>query len=107
RLRNAAAQRAGFANHFSKNLELNEIDEARLFAVLDELDRLTTEPYRAVKAELDQQLAERCHVSVDALRPWHYHDPFFQRPPRVGARDMDRFFARRSTEEIAVRSYAG
>ncbi|HVB96781.1 MAG TPA: M2 family metallopeptidase [Chloroflexota bacterium] len=107
RLRNEAAQRAGFANHFSKNLELNEIDEARLFATLDELARLTTEPFRQVKGELDQQLAERYRISSSELRPWHYHDPFFQRPPKVGAVNVDRFFTGRSIEAIAIRSYDG
>ncbi|HLH73496.1 MAG TPA: M2 family metallopeptidase, partial [Chloroflexota bacterium] len=107
KLRNEAAQRFGFANHFSKNLELNEIDETRLFATLDELDRLTTEPFRQAKGELDQQLAERYQLSPAELRPWHYHDPFFQRPPKVGAVNVDRFFAGRSIEEIAIRSYDG
>jgi peptidyl-dipeptidase A len=107
RLRNAAAQKFGFANHFSKNLELNEIDEKRLFAVLDELERLTTEPFRQVKSDLDTLLAERCRIPVAALRPWHYHDPFFQRPPRVGAVNVDRFFAGRPLEEIATRTFDG
>jgi peptidyl-dipeptidase A len=107
RLRNDAARRAGFANHFVKNLLLNEIDETRLFAVLDELDQLTTEPYREAKGELDGLLAHRYGVSVAALRPWHYHDPFFQRPPRIGAVNVDSFFANQSLEPIAVRSYDG
>jgi peptidyl-dipeptidase A len=107
RLRNAAAQRFGFASHFSKNLELNEIDEARLFAILDELDRLTTEPFRQVKAELDRQLAARYGIRTADLRPWHYHDPFFQRPPRGGEVDVDHFFAGKSLEAIATRSYDG
>jgi peptidyl-dipeptidase A len=107
RLRNAAAQRFGFANHFSKNLELNEIDENRLFTVFDELERRTTEPYRQVKADLDALLADRWGISPVDLRPWHYHDPFFQRPPRVGAVDVDRFFTGRSLEELAIRTFDG
>ena len=107
RLRNDAAQRAGFANHFSKNLTLNEIDEARLFATLDELADLTNEPFRQAKAELDQILAERYKLRPEDLRPWHYHDPFFQRPPRVGAANVDRFFAGRKLEDVAIRSYDG
>jgi peptidyl-dipeptidase A len=107
RLRNLAAQRAGFANHFAKNLTLNEIDEAALFATLDELERLTAEPYRQAKAELDQTLAARAGIPVAALRPWHYHDPFFQRVPRVGEVDVDRFFRGRSLEAVATRFYDG
>jgi peptidyl-dipeptidase A len=107
RLRNDAAERAGFANHFSKNLLLNEIDEASLFAVFDELDRRTTEPYRQVKSQLDALLAERCGISPNDLRPWHYHDPFFQRPPRVGAVNVDQFFDGRKLEDIAIRTFDG
>ncbi|HEX5416371.1 MAG TPA: M2 family metallopeptidase [Chloroflexota bacterium] len=107
RLRNDAARRAGYANHFSKNLTLNEIDEERLFKILGELEALTTEPFRQAKGELDALLAERYGVAVAELRPWHYHDPFFQRPPRVGAVNVDRFFAGRSLEEIAIRGYDG
>lgn len=107
RLRNDAARRAGYRDHFAKNLELNEIDEARLFATLDELDALTRDPYRAAKAELDRELARRYQIPVEALRPWHYHDPFFQRPPKTADVDVDRFFAGRSIEEIAVRTYDG
>ena len=107
RLRNLAAQRSGFANHFSKNLELNEIDETRLFEVLDELERLTLAPFRQAKGELDRLLADRYGVSVADLRPWHYHDPFFQRPPRVGAVNVDTFFENRSLEEFAMRTFDG
>lgn len=106
-LRNAAARRAGFANHFSKNLTLNEIDEIRLFSTLDELADLTGEPFRAVKADLDRDLARRYGLSVDELRPWHYHDPFFQRPPKTSDVDVDRFFQGRSIEDIAIRTYDG
>lgn len=107
RLRNDAARRAGFANHFAKNLLLNEIDEARLLATLADLDSLTAEPFRQAKAELDQVLAERYGVRSADLRPWHYHDPFFQRAPQVGAASVDRFFAGRRLEDIAIRSYDG
>lgn len=107
RLRNTAARRAGYRNHFAKNLELNEIDERRLFATLDELEELTREPFRAVKAELDRELAARYGIAVEALRPWHYHDPFFQRPPKTADVDVDRFFEGKSIEEIATRAYDG
>ena len=107
RLRNAAARHGGFANHFAKNLELNEIDEGRLFATLDELALLTDEPFRQAKGELDRDLAERCQIRPAELRPWHYHDPFFQRAPRVGAANVDRFFDGRKLEEIAICHYDG
>ena len=30
------------------------------------------------QAQLDAELAQRFGVKVDALRPWHYDNPFFQ-----------------------------
>ena len=62
-LRNDAARRMGSRDHYKLNLELNEINEDRLFAILDDLDRLTVEPFRQAKAGLDSRLAARFGVA--------------------------------------------
>src|SRR5581483_5728296 len=67
RLRNEAARRAGYQNHYQRSLELSELDEGRLFTILDELEQLTREPYRREKARLDAQLAERRSIAVEEL----------------------------------------
>ncbi len=59
-------------------LELNEQKQADVLALFDELDQLTRGPFAASKGEIDQALAKQCGVTVKELRPWHYHDPFFQ-----------------------------
>ncbi len=106
-LRNQSARRLGFDNHYRKTLALNEIDETRLFQILSDLEQQTNEPFRRTKAALDAQLAERFGVAPRELRPWHYADPFFQRPPQTDGLDLDLLFAGRDIEALAVRTYTG
>jgi peptidyl-dipeptidase A len=80
-MRNQAARKLGFANYHVMQLQLAEQDQAEILKLFDALDELTREPYRAAKAEFDAVLAQRCGISIEELRPWHYHDPFFQEAP--------------------------
>src|SRR5439155_18028130 len=81
RLRNEGARLLGFANYYTMSLELDELDERELFALFDELERETTGLWTEYKGALDRRLAQRFGVGEDALRPWHYADPFFQEAP--------------------------
>ncbi len=107
RLRNQAATSLGFRDYHVMQLELNEQDQARVLALFDELDQLTRAPFERAKAEIDRALAARYGVPVEALRPWHYHDPFFQEPPTVGAYDVDAQFAQVDILDLCRRFYAG
>lgn len=105
RLRNEAAHALGFRDHFALVLATSELDEDRLMATLDEVERATREPFAAWKAGLDEQLAQRFGRAVDELRPWHYDDPFFQEPPVSGAVDLDPLFASADVAELTVTTY--
>jgi peptidyl-dipeptidase A len=107
RLRNRAARHLGARDHFALALATSELDESRLFATLDEVDRATREPFTAWKAELDESLARRFRCSVDALRPWHYDDPFFQEAPAAGALDLDPWLEQHDLEALTLRTYDG
>jgi peptidyl-dipeptidase A len=52
-------------------------------------------------------LAKNCSVLVDELRPWHYHDPFFQETPAVFAADIDGPYAKADILKICREFYAG
>ncbi len=104
RLRNEGARALGFANHYTMSLELDELDEAELFALFDELERETTPLWREYKGALDRRLAQRFGVAEDALRPWHYADPFFQEAPPAEV-SLDPFFAGRDLVTIAERYF--
>jgi peptidyl-dipeptidase A len=107
RLRNEAARSLGYRDHFALALATGELEEDRLFATLDEVDRQTVVPFTAWKADLDDALAARFSCSVDELRPWHLDEPFFQDPPTSGAVDLDPVFADRDLVELTLRTYDG
>ncbi len=105
RLRNEAARGLGYRDHFAMALATTEYDEQRLFATLDEIDAITREPFRELKRELDERLAERFRVTVDELGPWHYDDPFFQESPRATGVDLDAYFADCDIEDLTLRTF--
>lgn len=104
RLRNESARALGFASHYSMRLELDELDEAELFALLDDLERGTAPLFADYRRGLDARLAARFRVAPAELRPWHYGDPFFQEPPLPGL-DLDRHFTARPLEEMLAASF--
>jgi peptidyl-dipeptidase A len=107
RLRNEAARTLGFRDWFALSVATSEMDEARLFATLDEADRVTAEPFARWKAELDDRLAARFGCGVGDLRPWHYADPFFQDVPAEGGVDLNAYFTGRDLVELTTRTFDG
>jgi peptidyl-dipeptidase A len=107
RLRNEAARSLGYRDWFALAIEVSEMDETRLFATLDECDRLTAEPFARWKAETDARLGERYGCETADLRPWHYEDPFFQEVPAAGGIDLASAFEGRDVVELARRTYDG
>ena len=106
RLRNEAAQSLGFDNYHTMMLFVNEQSTEEIDKIFDDLEVLTREPFRKMKTELDQVLAESYGISPDELMPWHYHDPFFQRTPLVYELDLDSYYKGQDIEEIARKYYA-
>jgi peptidyl-dipeptidase A len=105
KLRNEAATSLGFRNYYSMMLELDELDEAELFTLLEELDTGTRPLFEAYKRGLDERLAARFGVSREALRPWHYADPFFQEAPAAEV-DLDRYFRTLPLEALTEKFFA-
>jgi len=107
RLRNEAARSLGHRDWFALAVRTMEMDEAKLFATLDEVDRGTVEPFTRWKASVDEQLAARFRCPVSELRPWHYADPFFQDVPREGGIDLDYVFAGGDLLALTRRTFDG
>ncbi len=106
-LRNQAARALGFRDYHVMQLFLNEQTQEQVFGLFDQLDELTREPYRRAKADIDAKLAMNCGISVEALRPWHYHDPFFQEAPAVYDTDLDVVYAGVDILKVCKDYYAG
>jgi peptidyl-dipeptidase A len=107
KLRNEAARKLGFANFHALQLYLNEQDGKELIRLFDELDKLTRGPFRAAKTEIDARLAVLYGIKVEALLPWHYHDPFFQETPSVFATNLDQPFVKADLLAVSRNFYAG
>ena len=107
RLRNEAAVKLGFKNFHGLQLFLNEQDGDELIKLFDQLDELTREPFTAAKAEIDTILAGTYGIKTEDLRPWHYHDPFFQESPAVFKANLDAPFAKADILKICRDFYAG
>jgi peptidyl-dipeptidase A len=106
RLRNQAARRLGFDNYHTMALVTGEQKVEDLDRLFDELDRLTRAPFARLKSELDQILAKGYGIPAADLRPWHYHDPFFQRTPLVYELDLDQYYKGRDVKALTQKFYA-
>jgi peptidyl-dipeptidase A len=82
RLRNEAAQRTGFRDHYAMALAYDELDEDWLYRTLDRLDAELTAPHAAELAAIERDVRARLGLPGDApLAPWRLGDVFFQEPP--------------------------
>ena len=106
RLRNRAARQLGFKDFYVMQLALSELTREQVLKLFDELDALTRQPFHAAKAEIDAALARQCGVSVDELRPWHYHDPFFQESPAIYG-DFESVYRKIDTVKVVRKFYEG
>jgi peptidyl-dipeptidase A len=107
KLRNQAAAQLGFTNYQQMMMHLNEQELPQILKLFDDLDALTREPFAQAKAEIDARLAANCGVTVAELRPWHYHDPFFQESPAVFGADLDTAYLNVDILKLCREFYAG
>lgn len=106
-LRNQAARKLGYRDYHVLQLALGEQSQEQVLKLFDELDALTREPFHAAKADLDAALARRYAVAVKDLRPWHYHDPFFQEAPSVAGVDLEAVYKPLDILQLCRKFYAG
>jgi peptidyl-dipeptidase A len=110
RLRNEVATRLGFNNYHAMRMYLDEQSQEEVLKLFDQLDELTRGPFEAAKRQIDARLAANYSIPVDELRPWHYHDPFFQEAPAVFGTSLDAVFTALPKEEfpaLCAKFYAG
>ena len=103
RLRNRLAREAGYADHYHRSLDLQDVDAGELAGIMDHLQSATDAPFAELKREMDEDL--RTRFSVDTVMPWHLADPFFQEPPESANLDVDRYFADADLEDLTRKTY--
>ena len=107
KMRNEAARKLGFNNYHTMTLQTVEQDVNEINRIFDELYGLTFQPFESLKSELDSILAAGYGIRPEALKPWHYHDPFFQETPLVYQTDLDSYYKGQNIEELAAVFYEG
>lgn len=100
KLRNQAAQTLGHPNYWVMKVKQQEFGPDELVGIFEELKQVTDGPFKAMKAELDGELAGKFNVDPAAMRPWHYDNPFFQAAPPSAALDPDEFYREKPREAI-------
>ncbi len=109
KLRNKGARMLGDANFWEMTVKLQEFEPDQLLAIFAELESLTDEPFKAVKGDIDKEMARRFKVKSADLMPWHYDNPFFQAPPPSAKIDLDKLYRGKTKEaivEITERQFA-
>ena len=106
-LRNQAARTVGFDDYYRMSLELHEIDPTFLAETVSQMEDLTNDPFSDIKSKLDNNLSNRYGVEVEALRPWHYADVFFQEAPNVSEVDFDEMFAELNIIDLTADFFRG
>lgn len=107
RRRNAAARSLGYRDFYAMHLALQEIDEAELVSLFDDLKAKTDRPFSQAKSAVDGRLAARYGIAIEELRPWHYEDPFFQEAPLNDELNLAAHFESRDLLAIANRFFDG
>jgi peptidyl-dipeptidase A len=100
KLRNECAKKVGFSNFYTMRLTIQELDETRLFELVDQLQKATDPLWKKYKKSLDVQLSQRFGISEKDLMPWHYQDPFFQEAPQQDYK-LDQFYEKRDIVKIS------
>ncbi|MCH1624298.1 M2 family metallopeptidase [Ferdinandcohnia quinoae] len=103
--RNETARSLGYENFHQMSFELQELDRNEVFSIFTKLKEISEEPFRELKLELDEELAERFGITIDELRPWHYADPFFQEVPPMKDLDLDPFYEGKNLEDLTIETF--
>ena len=107
RVRNEAARRQGFRDHFQRSLTLSEIDEGQLLSLFESLDVESRKPFQGLLQTITEERSRHFGIQPEALRPWHVGDRFFQKAPPLGSFDFDALFADKDPVELATTTYDG
>src|SRR5215204_4677494 len=103
RLRNRMAREEGYANHYARSLELQEIKAGDLSRIMGSLESATDAPFRELKSDIDTKLG--LEFGVDAVMPWHLSGLFFQRATDIAGIDLDRYFEEEDLEDLTCRTF--
>ena len=92
KLRNKLARSLGFKNYYIMALEAQEQSLEYIREIFENLSEKTEKVFKDMKRKIDSRLSKEFMISIEELKPWHYHDLFFQEMPEIFELDLDEFF---------------
>jgi peptidyl-dipeptidase A len=105
-IRNNEARKLGYSDYYSMMLELQELDEAWVFSLLDRLEQLSERAFTEMKTDLDAALKQKYRITGAESYPWLYSDPFFQEFPAAGVSEsLDDVFKTADIEALTLQHY--
>ncbi|MGB9599625.1 MAG: M2 family metallopeptidase [Myxococcota bacterium] len=107
KIRNYAANKVGFKDFYEYRLAIQELDRDYVLNLFDNLVKLTEEPYRVVKKEIDEIVAQNLGIKPDEIMPFDYFDPFFQEAPEFAELNLDNYFKKLDLVKVATDFYKG
>lgn len=105
RLRNREAKRLGFSDYYAMSLSLQELEEARLFSILNTLNTESEPSWNRFRSDLDNSLAKKFNCAPEDIRPWHHSNRFFQETG-PGEADLNKYFLDNDLEALSAEFFA-
>ncbi|ADU28791.1 M2 family metallopeptidase [Evansella cellulosilytica] len=106
RKRNEAAKAVGFDNYHQMSFKNQELDREEIFSIFQKLIDDSDKAFRALKAELDEEIASKFNITVEEIRPWHYVDPFFQEAPASEETNLDPYFKNEDLNKLTADTFS-
>jgi len=105
KMRNDIAIDLGYSNFHEMSLKLNEQEPIDILRLFDKLDELTKPAFMAQKETIDSYLAAHYGISRKELKPWHYHDKYFQEGPEIYKVKFDNYFKGRDILKVCAQYF--
>ncbi len=81
KLRNEAAKSLGYSNYFQMQLDLQEVDEKKLFQLLEQIASRSDLAYQKALKYIEEVQSKQFATPINKLGPWAWSDPFSQEDP--------------------------
>ncbi len=107
KMRNKAAKTLGYNNYFEMRLLLEDQDPKKLENLYEEFDLITRDPYKEIKATIDERLSFIYSIPPEQLMPWHYQNRFFQESPNIFDVKLDKYYAGKNIVKLSQFYYNG
>lgn len=107
KLRNEAAKALNFSNYYEMMLLIHGQNPQEIENVFNDLDMLTAGPYKGLKEQIDEYLAQRFKIDKSQLRPWHYQNRYFQKAPVIFDVNFDQYYKSQNFVAIVGEYFKG